>query len=70
MPVWFPFGFEQSRAAHQAAERLRHHFPTLSVVIHEGGIEIRGISTEDESRILRAAADALITCRNGLANAA
>ena len=70
MPVWFPFGFEQSRAAHEAAARLRQSFPALSVAVHEGRIEIAGMSGEDESQVIQAAADALIACRQEFASAA
>ena len=70
MSVWFPFGFEQSRAAYQAAAQLRQHFPSLRVDVHESRVEISGISKEDEPQILQIAADALITCRQGISCAA
>ena len=44
MSVWFPFGFEQSRAAHDAAKRLRQAFPSLKIDLHDGRIEISGIA--------------------------
>jgi len=70
MSVWFPFGFEQSRAAHDAAKRLRQAFPSLKIDLHDGRIEISGIAPEEEAVILREAADAMIACRKGLAEAA
>ncbi|WP_139068740.1 hypothetical protein [Hyphomonas sp. ND6WE1B] len=70
MSVWFPFGFEQSRAAHDAAGRLRRAFPALKIALHEGRIEISGITPENEASVLRVAADTLITCRHGAADAA
>jgi len=70
MSAWFPFGFEQSQSAHQAAARLRAAFPALNVRVGERGLEISGILPEEENRILQTAADALIACRGEYARAA
>jgi hypothetical protein len=70
MSVWFPFGFEQSRAAHDAAKRLRQAFPALKIALHEGRIEISGICPENEASVLRVAADTVIACRNSAVEAA
>jgi hypothetical protein len=70
MSVWFPFGFEQSRAAHDAAIRLRQAFPALNIRLHEGRIEISAIPPQDEALVLNTAAETLISCRDGRAEAA
>jgi hypothetical protein len=70
MSVWFPYGFEQSRAAHDAAIRLRQAFPALNIRLHEGRIEISAIPPQDEALVLNAAAETLISCRDGRAEAA
>ena len=70
MSVWFPFGFEQSRAAHDAAIRLRRAFPALNIRLHESRIEISAIPPQDEALVLNAAAETLISCRDGRAEAA
>ena len=70
MSVWFPFGFEQSRAAHDAAKRLRQAFPSLKIDLHDGRIEISAIPPQDEALVLNMAAETLIFCRDGRAEAA
>ncbi|MBA30195.1 MAG: hypothetical protein CME95_15805 [Hyphomonadaceae bacterium] len=70
MSVWFPFGFEQSRAAHDAAIQLRQAFPALNIHLHEGRIEISAIPPQDEALVLNAAAETLISCREGRVEAA
>ncbi|MEP1600349.1 hypothetical protein [Hyphomonas sp.] len=70
MSVWFPFGFKQSRSAHDAAARLRKAFPWLGITVQATHVEISGLSPEDEDAVLRAAADMMIACRNAFARAA
>jgi hypothetical protein len=70
MPAWFPFGFEQARAAHRAVALLRQDFPALTITVGDGRIEISGMPEKDEPLVLRAAADALIACRQAYPEAA
>jgi hypothetical protein len=70
MSAWFPYGFEECRAAYQAAARLRDRFPVLKVNVAEGRVEISGILPAEEAAVVQFAAGAMIACRNGLADAA
>ncbi|WP_065383079.1 hypothetical protein [Hyphomonas sp. ND6WE1B] len=63
MSVWFPFGFEQGRAAYEAVARLREAFPGLNVSVSEGRVVITGIDKQDEAEVMHTAAGALMACR-------
>jgi hypothetical protein len=69
MSVWFPFGFEQGRAAYEAVARLREAFPGLNVSVSEGRVVITGIDKQDEADVMHTAAGAMMACRakSGLA---